>query len=65
MAHQSIGFEENSKPLSAPSAVMVELPDSIREHKVLIDVAEWIAARYPWRIATTTRARQRLLEEAA
>jgi len=65
MAHQMTGFEEISKPMSAPSAVMLELPDTIREHRVMVSIAEWLAARYPWQLATATQVRRRLLDEAA
>jgi hypothetical protein len=65
MAHRMAGSPESGRLVSATAAVIVELPDSIREHTVLVGISEWLAARYPWQIATATRVRRRLLEEAA
>lgn len=39
---------------------VAELPESIREHRVLVNLAEWIMMRYPTRHALNTRVRQRI-----
>jgi hypothetical protein len=61
---QVTGFKNNAGLMSVLPIAAIELPDSIREHQVLVGIAEWVATRYPWRMATAARVRRRLFEAA-
>ena len=65
MTHLFIDIESSGSLSPATVAAPVELPASIREHRVLTGFAEWVATRYPWRIALSAQVRRRLNEEAA
>ena len=65
MTHVLIDIEKSGSLSPATLAATLELPDSIREHRVLTGFAEWVATRYPWRIALSTQVKRRLYEKAA
>lgn len=54
---------ENVEP--TPIVSIPDLPDSLREHRAIVDFTEWVITRYPWRLSLHNRVRQRLLSEEA
>jgi hypothetical protein len=55
--------EEQTEVMS--TTTVAELPESIREHRVLVNLAEWIMMRYPPRRFLNTRVKQRIGVDAA
>lgn len=58
-------LESAGRPEATYPASSVELPSTLREHAVLVNLAEWVSLHYPWRLAMAATVRRRLLEEAA
>jgi hypothetical protein len=49
----------------SPAASPITLPDSIREHRKVVNLLEWIKTRHPANYALNAKVRQRLGIKAA